>query len=43
MEFEEPYEAVLQNLEIGLVACYDNNAKMNDLMALFVVEQLIKS
>lgn len=42
MEFEKQYEDVLQNLEFGLVATYDNDPKMNDHAALFVVEQLIK-
>ena len=43
MNVEEEYEGVLQNLEFGFVTCYDRNPKMNDLTALFVVEQLIKS
>jgi hypothetical protein len=42
MEFEEQYEDVLQNLEFGLTKTYDNDPKMNDHAALFVVEQLIK-
>ena len=43
MEFEDEYQSILQNLEFGLVACYDRNPKMNDHAALFVVEQLIKT
>jgi hypothetical protein len=42
MEFEEQYQAVLQNLEFGMTTCYDRNQKMNDHAALFVIEQLIK-
>jgi len=40
--FEEKYQAVLQNLEFALVQVYHSDPKMTDYAALYAVESLIK-
>ncbi len=40
--FEEKYQAVLQNLEFALAQVYRSDPKMTDYAALYAVESLIK-